>query len=214
MKELEKMCFFKPVVFVPKAQILPQEERKVIKMSLSSFDKFCENMIKGEPVDNKEIFDERQKMVRSKLAMESMIVYICASLFACLSYEFIYRWAESITFALMPLGVICMVYYHLRCSAKGCLIGVNGLKIKRNSGWTMIVVGGWNMIRYIIGVFDGEGGFLAVKDGMLTVDFLAVLTFGVIVILGIIICVKISRLKKSEAGNSDRDKNEEEKNES
>ena len=159
-------------------------------------------MIKGEPVDNKEIFDERQKIVRSKLAMEAMIVYVSISLIACMSYEFIYQWSESITFALMTLGAVCMVYYHLRCSAMGCLIGVNGLKIKRNSGWTMIVVGGWNMIRYIIGGFDSEDGFLIAKDGMLTADFLAVLTFAVIVILGIIISVKVSRLQKVENGDN------------
>lgn len=168
-------------------------------MSLKSFDKFCENMIKGEPVDNKEIFDERQKMVRSRLAMEAMTVYVCLSLLASMSYEFIYQWAESITIAFMTLGAACMVYYHLRCSAKGCLIGVNGLRFKRNSAVSMMIIGGWNTFMYGSGGFDFDGSFCAAKDGMLTNDFLAVMTFAIIAVLGIIIFVKISRLKKSDA---------------
>ena len=140
-------------------------------MSLKSFDKFCENMIKGEPVDNKEIFDERQKMVRSRLAMEAMTVYVCLSLLASMSYEFIYQWAESITIAFMTLGAAV----------------------------SMMIIGGWNTFMYGSGGFDFDGSFCAAKDGMLTNDFLAVMTFAIIAVLGIIIFVKISRLKKSDA---------------
>lgn len=155
-------------------------------------------MILSEPGSQKEIFDERQKILQNKLGTEALLVYAVASVLCCMSAEFIYKWTESCCFALIALGAICAVYYQIRCSMKGCLIGINGLTAKRYSGWTMILLGALNMIRYAMDSLDPEGGAFFVRDGMLTADFMASLTFAVIMVWGIIITVKLHRLKKSE----------------
>lgn len=153
-------------------------------------------MILSEPGSQKEVFDERQKIMRSRLATEALLVYAAASVLLCMSVEFIYRWAESCCFLLIALGVICAVYYQIRCSAKGCLIGVNGLTAKNYSGWTMIFMSCFQIIRSVIEASDYESGEFFLREGMLTVNFFATLTFTAILIWGIIISVKISRLKK------------------
>ncbi len=168
-------------------------------MSLKSFDKFCERIILNEPESQKEIFDERQKIMQNKLATEALFIYVVASMLCCMSVEFIYKWTESCCFTLLALGAVCAVYYQIRCSAKGCLIGVNGLTAKKYSGWTMIIGGTANMIRYAIGALGSDDGAFFVRDGMLTADFMVSLTFAAILIWGIIITVKMNRLWKMEA---------------
>ena len=44
-------------------------------MSLKSFDKFCERMILAEPGSEKEIYDERQKQIRTQLTVEALTVF-------------------------------------------------------------------------------------------------------------------------------------------
>ena len=43
-------------------------------MSLKSFDEFCAKIINGKPVE-KEIFDERQKLVRTQITVEAFKVF-------------------------------------------------------------------------------------------------------------------------------------------
>ena len=43
-------------------------------MSLKSFDKFCERLILSEPGSQKEVFDERQNVMRSRLAIEALFM--------------------------------------------------------------------------------------------------------------------------------------------
>ncbi|MDE7230288.1 MAG: hypothetical protein K2N56_07395, partial [Oscillospiraceae bacterium] len=58
-------------------------------MSLRSFDKFCENAI---PLDKntayeKEIFDERQKIMRSQLVIEAFSVLSAAEIINCFGMD-------------------------------------------------------------------------------------------------------------------------------
>lgn len=45
-------------------------------MSMKSFDKFCERMITAEPGSEKEIFDERQNVMRMRLAIEALLICV------------------------------------------------------------------------------------------------------------------------------------------
>lgn len=56
-------------------------------MSLKSFDKFCERMILAEPGSQKEIFDERQKIVRSRITIEALLIFGCSAILNCMIME-------------------------------------------------------------------------------------------------------------------------------
>lgn len=57
-------------------------------MSMKSFDKFCEKMILGEPGSEKEIFDERQKQLRTHILVQSLVIYAIASALCVVLNEF------------------------------------------------------------------------------------------------------------------------------
>lgn len=56
-------------------------------MSLKSFDKFCERMILAEPGSEKEIYDERQKQIRTQLTVEALTVFGAMSMLAVMINE-------------------------------------------------------------------------------------------------------------------------------
>ena len=44
-------------------------------MSLKSFDNFCAKMVNNEPLSQKEILDERQKITRQKITLQAVILF-------------------------------------------------------------------------------------------------------------------------------------------
>lgn len=48
-------------------------------MSLKSFDDFCAKIVNNDPIEQKEIFDERQLIVRSQITKRALWAFVIMS---------------------------------------------------------------------------------------------------------------------------------------
>lgn len=151
-------------------------------MSLKSFDNFCESLILAEPGSEKEIFDERQKIITSRLSIEALS--ICLSL--CVINAFImdlgYKWGNYCPSTLLIISV-CTVYYLIRLAAKGCLFGIGGFRSRKSLLITLSICGALNALMRLSDVlYDGY----IIKNGMLTNDFIYFVSFALLTVCGVI----------------------------
>lgn len=98
-------------------------------MSMKSFDKFCENIILGKSGSDKEIYDERQKIARMHLTVESLAVYVVLSALTLVIHDEFVRLCESSFFILALCGSAAYLWWVIRCAYKECLFGVSGKKV-------------------------------------------------------------------------------------
>ena len=160
-------------------------------MSMKSFDKFCENIILGEPASQKEIFDERQKLQRTQLTVEALIAYGIMSAIAVMSNEIIYQWCEGNIMVMMLCMALCLLWWVVRNASKGSLFGVSGI------GFQYTAIGSLCWLPYFIYTFflKPEREFAVVRNEMLSSEFVASVALGIyfatdIVVLVIKICEK------------------------
>lgn len=144
-------------------------------------------MILAEPDSQKEIFDERQNVMRSRLAIEALFIYVGATVVNSMVMEIFYQWAESwLTVTLLFAG-ICLLWWEIRCALKGCLLAVSGRYAKKYSAIMAVFVGALNGVRY---VFDIGKEDYFVTNGRLTKDFVFALCFLILIVNGIfMLCV-------------------------
>jgi len=171
-------------------------------MSLKSFDKFCERLILAEPSSQKEIFDERQKIIRSRLSIEALLVYACVTLVNTVVMDTVYQWAENHLSAMVFFMGVCMLYWMIRCAAKGCIIAASGEYSLKWSSIMMIFIGALNLLRCVFDI-DGESFFL--KDGRITEDFLIIVAFSFFIVGGVFcLCVIRHESKKRDGGDGEK----------
>lgn len=137
-------------------------------MSLKSFDKFCEDLILKQPGSEKVVLDERQKIMRSKILIEALVIFSSLALINCLIMDMAYQWAETYAAPLLIFMVICACYYNIRCAAKDCLVGINGERSAKFSAGYCIFLGIMMMIKFI---FSDDEERLLFADGKLTDNF-------------------------------------------
>lgn len=152
-------------------------------MSLKSFDNFCEKAI---PADSgayeKEIFDERQKIILSRLSIEALCICLGICLINALIMDWGYSWTNYCPSMLLIMSV-CTAYYLIRCAAKGCLFGIGGFRSRKSLLITSTVCGALNAIMRISDVvIDGY----IIKDGILTKDFIYFVSFALLTVCGVI----------------------------
>lgn len=165
-------------------------------MSLKSFDKFCERMILSEPGSQKEIFDERQKIVRSRITIEALLIFGCSAILNCMIMEECYKWAESQLAAMALLIAACLLYWQVRCAAKGCMIGTNGKFAQTFSGVYIIFMGVLGLLRFCDKF--GEPDFI-IKNGALSKDFIGIVVMLIFLAVGIFtLCVIRHENKREE----------------
>ena len=155
-------------------------------MSMKSFDKFCENLILKEPGSEKAIYDERQKIIRSRLMLEALKVYIAASFVNCAVMDLIYRWAETYTAPMLLILAFCALYWLIRNGIKGTLTGVNGVYAAKWSAAILILIGALNLVRFMFDI--GEENFV-IKNGMITSDFLLMAALVIVIVCGVVTLV-------------------------
>lgn len=152
-------------------------------MSLKSFDNFCEKTI---PADSsayeKEIFDERQKIILSRLSIEALSICLGLCLINALIMDIAYKWSNYCPSTLLIISV-CTVYYLIRCAAKGCLFGIGSFGSRKNLLIVSTVCGAINALMRISDVvIDGY----IIKNGMLTNDFIYFVSFALLTVCGAI----------------------------
>ncbi len=166
-------------------------------MSMKSFDKFCERMITAEPGSEKEIFDERQKVMRMRLAIETLLICVCLIFVNGIISEMIIerQWAEYMSTVNLLFAVLCMLWWEIRCAVKGCLVAVSGRIAQKTSAVMSVLIGVLNGLRYAFNI--GEDDFL-IKDGRLSADFVFLLCCALLIGGGIFMFTAIRREEKRE----------------
>lgn len=170
-------------------------------MSLKSFDKFCEDLILKEPESNKIILDERQKLMRSRILTETLIIFSGLAFVNCLVMDLAYQWAETYAAPMLVFMVLCACYYNVRCAAKGCLVGINGERSAKFSAGYCIFMG---IMMAIKNAFSGDEEERALfADGKLTDNFCFLLVCILAIVCGVltIIFIKSSRKEKEDDDN-------------
>ncbi|MBD5128737.1 MAG: hypothetical protein HDT43_02250 [Ruminococcaceae bacterium] len=166
-------------------------------MSLKSFDKFCERMILNEPGGQKEIFDERQNIMRSRLAIEALFVYVGLTFLNSMVMEMFYQWAESWMTVTLLFAVISLLWWEIRCAFKGCLLAVSGRYAQKYSAVMGIFIGALNGVRYIFDI--GKEDYF-VTNGKLSEDLVFALCFLLFIVNGIfMLCVMRHEEKMNES---------------
>ncbi len=167
-------------------------------MSLKSFDKFCEKTILADSSGDyeKEIFDERQKIIRSRLSIEALLIYVCVVLINSAFMDTVYPWSETHTSAMTFLLAVCSVYYTIRLLSKGCLFGASGIMSRKVTAVMLIVTGAFNLIRFIADIFKNR--FVLQNDGKISDEFLFVAAFVLLLINGVITLIAVNtEIKRS-----------------
>lgn len=165
-------------------------------MSMKSFDKFCEKLILTEPGSEKEVYDERQRIMQQHLGIEALMICVGATLINTLVMEHLYQWAESPTTAALLFVVLCMLWWQIRCAVKGCMAPVSGKYAQRISAVTVIIIGVTNSLRYLFDI--GEEDYFVV-DGRLSGDFMFAVSLLLLAGCGIfMLCVNRHEEKKEE----------------
>ena len=161
-------------------------------MSLKSFDKFCESMITGNGVREKIIYDERQKILQTKLWLEAMAIYIIAGMINILVMDKFFNYAESYLFPMLLILIICIFYYQFRCVACGCFIGINGVRPMKVSAVWAIFIGFFDSFIFI---FD-EDVPLILSDGKISDRLFGIIMTASVVIYGIVMLIVLHNIEK------------------
>ena len=162
-------------------------------MSLKSFDKFCEDLILTEPGSEKIIYDERQKIAQMKIGIETLIIFGAAAVLNCFIMDMFYQYAESYTMPIVMIMLFCAFYHNFRCAAKDCLIGINGVRVMRNSSYSCIFLGViWTTV-YMLN--EKKDGF-PIVNGKISDDLFFMIGAVTAVIYGITMLLLVRHIEK------------------
>ncbi len=162
-------------------------------MSFERFDKICEKMINGEPVNNKEIFDERQERVRTKILINALVCFGALASANTMFMESGLRWSESYFMPIAVFMAACYLGYVLSAARKGALFGIKGTATATRNACVLLAEG----VVLMFVNFDKEERFTVVKDGALSDFFLMVVFFALVIASGAITLVLAHKYNKS-----------------
>ncbi len=169
-------------------------------MSLKSFDKFCENIIMGEPAKYlKDVFDERQNQLRGKLICEAFQLYAVLSFLALIIYEAGYAYCEGVMAILAFCGSVSYLWWVLRGLHFGCLIGIKFTQTANAAGLLigqMVMFGFFEFRDFSQDRQAGESFFA--NNGQLTESFVLVIAMAIMLIASVMVLVAVSRHKSAE----------------
>ena len=95
-------------------------------MSLKSFDDFCAKIVNNDPIPQKDIFDERQTIVRAQLTTRALWAFVIMSGINLLVMECGPQWCESWVLSTAFFGAAAYLYWVCANARQGSLFGING----------------------------------------------------------------------------------------
>ena len=150
-------------------------------MSLKSFDNFCAKMVNNEPLSQKEILDERQKITRQKITLQTAIIFAIMCVSNTLIMDFGLKWSESYAAPMMWFYLASIIYWLIVNSFKGSLFGIEGtIHVKRN-GFVLVFISVVNSLALL----NDEKELVVMKDGALTNRFMMLIMLIMALLLGI-----------------------------
>lgn len=168
-------------------------------MNLKSFDKFCENIIMGEPKNEKDIFDERQNQLRGKLICEGFQLYAVLSYLALIIYEAGYAYCDSVIAILAFCAAVSYLWWVLRGLHYGCIIGIKFTQTTNSAAMIAVEMVLFGFITFNNFSKDRQlGESFFVNNGQLTKHFVTVIAMAIMIIASVITLVAVSRHQKAE----------------
>ena len=165
-------------------------------MSLKSFDNFCAKMVNNEPLSQKEILDERQKITRQKITIQAAIMFAIMCGANALIMDCGLKWSESYAAPMMWFYIASVIFWLVANSVKGSLFGIEGtIHVKRN-GFVFIFI---SVVDGLSLIFD-EKELVVLKDGALSNRFMMLIMLVMALLLGIIsfiLAYRYNRMQKS-----------------
>ena len=165
-------------------------------MSLKSFDEFCAKMVNNEPIKQKEIFDERQKLIRNRITFNSVLLFARLSAVNTIIMDWGLQWCGMYFAPMILFYVISYIYWIIANACKGSLFGVGGTKFVKSNAFIMIFISIVDLLNLLVRSFDEE--FSVIKNGMLSVRFIGVIAFSLLLIAGIAAIVLAHRYDKAQ----------------
>lgn len=163
---------------------------------MKSFDKFRKNLGNDSSNNEPEIFDERQKQIRSRLIIESLIIFVIAVITNCIIYDLVYKWSESLSAPLFVLIMFCVLYYIVRSGIKGCFVGVGGPGTRYFASITCIIIGLANIFRCLKNV--SKDGLVFIVNNVVSDNFLEIIAYILLTVAGICCFVTFKRNMKKD----------------
>lgn len=163
-------------------------------MSLKSFDDFCAKMVNNEPLNPKEILDERQKAVRSRITFIAVLMFGGLSVANTVIMDAGLKWCEMFSAPMMWFFIASYIYWLIANAASGSLFGVEGTLYAKRNGWMMIFI---SVIDGLTIALDNRGITVA-QNGMLTVKFMLAVFLVLSLSSGIITLLLVHRYNKKQ----------------
>lgn len=172
-------------------------------MSLKSFDKFCEKVINGESVQQKEIFDERQTLVRSQITIRALWTFIIVTGINLLIMECGPQWCESWVLSTALFGAFAYLYWVIANARHGSLFGISGTWSVTQQAVMLICDG--IILPLVICNDEDNSDFFAnflIRNGMVSEYFVSVLICVVLLAAGIVMAVNVRKYKANRDSES------------
>ena len=168
-------------------------------MSLKSFDSFCSKMVNNEPLSQKEILDERQKITRQKITLQTVILFAIMCAANTLIMDFGLKWSESYAAPMMWFYLASIIYWLIANSVNGSLFGIEGtVHVKRN-GFVLVFISVMNGLALL----TDDKELVVTKDGALTNRFMMSIMLVMALLLGIISFILAFRYNKMQKSQPD-----------
>lgn len=161
-------------------------------MSMKSFDDFCARIVNNEPLSQKQILDERQKVIRQKITLNAAFLFVGLSVVNTFIMDLGLKWCEMFLLPMTWFYIISYIYWIIENYRKGSLFGVDGTRSLRQSGSIMLFICFPSSL-----TFFGES-FSVLRNGMISSSFALLIYVVLVAICGIILLILVKKYRKRE----------------
>lgn len=145
-------------------------------------------------------FDERQKLIKSRLTTEALLICISMCLVNGWVMDYAYQWAESDLASMLMIAVLCTAYWAVRCTAKGCAAAAVNTKAQKRGFAASIICAVCCLPMNLSG--SGEADY-AVRNGQLTNKFMFTASLIILIACAVFLLFAVRREEKiNESGVS------------
>lgn len=176
-------------------------------MSLKSFDDFCAKIVNNDPITTqKDIFDERQTVVRSQLTTRALWGFVIMSGINLIIMECGPQWCESWVLSTALFGAIAYLYWVCANARHGTLFGINGTA-PLSSQLGFLFCDGIILPLMIMNDEDNADFWenFFIRNGMVSEYFTATLGCVILLTSGIVMAVCIGNHRKKEKADKEND---------
>lgn len=176
-------------------------------MSLKSFDDFCAKIVNNDPIPQKDIFDERQTIVRAQLTTRALWAFVIMSGINLLVMECGPQWCESWVLSTAFFGAAAYLYWVCANARRGSLFGIHGTATLSSQVGFLF---GDSIFIPIVILSDKKPSDVMesffIRNGMVSDYFMIVLNGTLLLTSGIVMAICIGNHRKKEKAEAEAKK--------